>query len=111
MPDWLVWLAVFWLLFGCGTGCRRAWSRRRLKAGRGSIKRGALRPGARRGSETAASLARGAPSSSPPGKDAGPDAEEPETRLAALQRRFVDGAITLEQYEAELDMLDRKELG
>jgi hypothetical protein len=43
--------------------------------------------------------------------NAAPVPAEPQTALESLQRRFVDGALTLEQYEAELDRLDRKELG
>lgn len=111
MPDWLIWLLAFWLLFGCGTGCRRAWSRRQVRGGAASADPAALRPGR---SEPVIGSASAPGTSSHGGVDdraAPPGRERPETRLESLQRRFVDGSITLEQYEAELDRLDRAELG
>lgn len=109
MPDWLIWLAAFWLLFGCGAGCRRIRSRRRLAAGGASADTRAVH--SRSGSSAGASVTPASASSALPRGDAGPRAGKPESRLESLQRRFVDGALTLEQYEAELDRLDRKELG
>ena len=35
-------------------------------------------------------------------------APKPETPMEALQRRYVEGSITVEQYEAELDKLYRR---
>jgi hypothetical protein len=110
MPDWLIWLAAFWLLFGCGAGCRRAWSHRRLGAGAGTDGPDALRSG-RVDSTAKGSIAAGASTSAALEGGAAPPVTEPETALESLQRRYVDGAITLEQYEAGVDRLDRKELG
>ena len=111
MPDWLIWLAAFWFLFGCGTGCRRVWHRRRLGAAAGPGEGNTLQAG-QADPAIAASIPAGSPSSGVlPGSGAPPVAGRSETALESLQRRFVDGAITLKQYEAELDRLDRKELG
>jgi hypothetical protein len=110
MPDWLIWLAAFWLVFGCGAGCRRAWSHRRLSAGAGSTGTDALRSEREHPTATG-SIAPGTPPSAVLERGSAAPEAEPETPLASLQRRFVDGALTLEQYEAAVDRLDRKELG
>ena len=55
-----------------------------------------------------AQAASSASSTSPDPAGAGMHTDD--TVLGALQRRFVEGNISLEQYEAELDRLDRKEL-
>lgn len=109
MHHWVFWLAAFAFLFGFGAVWRRAWSHRRLRPG--AAEGDALRSG-RSDPTAAASIPAGSPSSGVlPGSGAPPVAGQPETALESLQRRFVDGAITLEQYEAQLDRLDRKELG
>jgi hypothetical protein len=110
MPDWLIWLAAFWLLFGCGAGCRRAWSHRRLRGGSEAVDQRALES-ATSGTAALGPHRPGASALRPPPDEKAPDSGRLETALEALQRRFVDGAITLEQYEAALDRLDRRELG
>ncbi len=110
MPDWLIWLAAFWLLFGCGAGCRRAWSHRRLRSGASAADANAL-PSGSSDPATAHAVPPGSSSEEMSADNAAPVPAEPQTALESLQRRFVDGALTLEQYEAELDRLDRKELG
>lgn len=110
MPDWLIWLAAFWLLFGCGAGCRRAWSHRRLRGGAEAVDQRTL-DSTRSGAAALGPNPPGASALRPPPEGRVPDSGRLETALEALQRRFVDGAITVEQYEAALDRLDRKELG
>ncbi len=104
MPDWLIWVAIAAVLSGCGRGCgwgvRRNRGRPREAAEAGRVGG----PGARRGltrgvEENAMARAR-----EPIGR---PAVSRPvETPLQALQSKFVNGAITLEQYEAEIDKLE-----
>lgn len=88
MPDWIVWLFVGFIVYrfciaGSGASCGRSIpsSRRggrtadRELSGRDAT-RVAMQRGAGRGSETP---------------------------IQAAQRRFVEGATTVEEYEAELD--------
>jgi hypothetical protein len=117
MPDWLIWFIAFWAIVGCGTGCRRMWHHRRLRAGPDTGTAGELGSG---GSVMSAAASTGSPSTpagaeaaaaSPPPDSADSGLHGDDTALGVLQRRFVEGKISLEQYEAELDRLDRKELG
>lgn len=88
MPDWIVWLFVGFIVYrfciaGSGSSCGRSIPSSR-RGGRpedrevsgGGVTRAAMPRGARRGAE-------------PP--------------IQAAQRRFVEGATTVEEYEAELD--------
>lgn len=86
MPDWLIWVVIAAVLSGCGRGC--GWGVRRYRGlQHGDADEGRVdSPKARR------RLTRG---SRPVG-----------TPLQALQREFVNGAITMEQYEAEIDKLE-----
>ena len=118
MPDWLIWFIAFWVIVGCGSGCRRLWGRRRLAGGTEPGATGELSAGGAgheaQGSvgkdpqSISAQAAAPASSTSPDPADTGMHTDD--TVLGALQRRFVEGNISLEQYEAELDRLDRKEL-
>lgn len=86
MPEWLIWMAAFWFFFAvtgrrsCGRGANRL--RDRGATSRPAVPR-ADRPGAR-------TFPRSAPA--PP----------VETAEARLQREFVEGRLTMEEYEAAL---------
>ena len=117
MPDWLIWFIAFLAIVGCGTGCRRVWHHRRLRAAPDTGTAGELSSG---GSVNAAATSTESPSpptgteaaaAAPPTEPSDSGMRGDDTALGVLQRRFVDGKISLEQYEAELDRLDRKELG
>ena len=84
---WLFWLAIAILIFGgCGRAC--GWRPRHTIEG---------------GHDDARDpLPRAEPAS--PEREPAKDREAP---LPALQRRFVEGRITLEEYERELDALPR----
>ncbi len=115
MPDWLIWVAIaaFFMSFrgrmscrdGCDVGTRRIGQRSERMRKR-LHDRGAA------GSRGQARLASGGerdPSRSPRQRSArtAARATRRESPLEALQRRFVSGTLTLEQYEAELDKLER----
>lgn len=115
---WLFWVLFFVIFFGCGRMC--GWGARRyLDRGRRFEEGGSdeeTRPIA--GSRSTAALGR---DSAQPGilGDASlrGDREEGRDRavlrgrtgspLQRLQKKFVEGRITLEEYERELDRLDR----
>jgi uncharacterized membrane protein len=86
MPEWLIILIVFFVVSrvvrsrGDGARCMSGRSHRLDRAARRTL---------RRERQTAIPAAK------------------PETPMEALQRRYVDGSITVEQYEAELDKLYR----
>jgi hypothetical protein len=84
---WLFWLAIAILIFGvCGRAC--GW-----RSG-GTVERHRHDP----------------PEPLPRAEPAPPEpvpAQREEAPLPALQRRFVEGQITLEEYERELDALPR----
>ncbi len=103
MPDWLIWVVIAAVLSGCGRGC--GWGVRRYRglqhgdADEGRVDSPKARRHLTRGVEENVARAR-------------QPIEEPavsrpvETPLQALQREFVNGAITMEQYEAEIDKLE-----
>ncbi len=86
MPDWLIWVVIAAVLSGCGRGC--GWGVRRYRG----LQHGDADEGRVGGPRARRHLTGG---SQPVG-----------TPLEALQRKFVKGAITLEQYEAEIDKLE-----
>ena len=104
MPDWLIWVVIAAVLSSCGRGCGWGVRRyRRLQQGDADEERVRGRRARHRltccGDEKAVARAR------EPMEQ--PAVSRPvETPLQALQRRFVNGAITMEQYEAEIDKLE-----
>lgn len=112
MPDWLIVVIVVLLAAGCAGGCRRAWGRLRASGDRGSLPReaggGAGAGRDVRGEGGTGGEARGETRGE---TDRGQGAGEPreETPLEALQRRFVEGEMTLEEYERAIDRLDSLE--
>jgi hypothetical protein len=84
MPEWLIIVAVFFVV------SRLVRSSRRRGHGRGRIGRAHARDLSEGG---------GVRPLAPP---------RVETPMEALQRRYVEGSITVEQYERELDELFRK---
>jgi hypothetical protein len=113
MPDWLIWMVIAFAIMGCGRSCGRRmhgygrYHRERMRDRREEMR--AVGPRAR------TQLADGPPEwehtsvSQRPRKAASSPAPPPrrETPLQALQRRFVDGSLSLEQYESEVDKLKR----
>lgn len=87
MPEWLIILIVFFVVSrvvrsrGHGRHCMGGRSQRLDRAERRAL---------RRESQPAIPAAK------------------PETPMEALQRRYVEGNLTVEQYEAELDKLYRR---
>ncbi len=104
MPDWLIWVVIAAVLSGCGRGC--GWGVRRYRG----LQHGEVDEGRVRGPRARRRLTRGveenvvARAREPIEK---PAVSRPVgTPLQALQRKFVNGALTLEQYEAEIDKLE-----
>ncbi len=104
MPDWLIWVVIAAVLSGCGRGC--GWGVRRYRG----LQHGEVDEERVRGPRARRHLTRGveenmvARAREPIGE---PAVSRPvETPLQTLQRKFVNGAITLEQYEAEIDKLE-----
>ena len=99
MPEWVILLLVAWVIFrvmrreGCGTHRHRLddaeRSRLREQRARMHAERARLRA-ERRGRKAVQQRAARA-----------------ETPVESLQRRFVDGSITVDQYERELDRIYR----
>lgn len=88
MPDWIVWLVVGFIVYrfcvaGGGGSCGRS-----------------LPHTSRRGDADDRELSGGSPTRATMHRGAGRRAETP---IQAAQRRFVEGATTVEEYEAELD--------
>lgn len=109
--EWWVWFIVFWAVFGCGRGCRRGLiGRRRRREDRLRGERSArggqipaqthgtiVAPVGARGGERVAVLSGG----EPPAR---------ETAFDKLQREFVEGVITVEQFEEAIDRMDPRQL-
>jgi hypothetical protein len=101
-PDWLIWVVVATLCAGCAGACRIGWKRYRGIPGRARSEESLSGPPPRSElPESRARLAGESPDTGAPGK------EVPKTPLEVLQERFVGGQITLEQYERELDKLEK----
>ena len=104
MPDWVIWVVIAAVLSGCGRGC--GWGVRRYRG----LQRGDVDEGRVGGPRARRHLTRGVEENVV--ARARQPIEEPavsrpvETPLQALQRSFVNGTITLEQYEAEIDKLE-----
>lgn len=125
--EWWAWLIIFWAVFACGAGCRRGLHSRRRREGHrirgeesphaGQIQARThgvsveppLPPAAAQRTPTVAAataaparesvevLSRGEP----------PQREAPFERL---RREFVEGVITVEEYERAIDQMDPREL-
>jgi hypothetical protein len=93
MPDWVIWVAIAVFLMNCRGGCRLGAKRIR---GHRERMRDRMTDGETTGMKSQPRLA--SVKTTPRG-----------TPLEVLQRRFVSGPMTLEQYEAELDKLGRLE--
>ena len=113
MPDWLIWFIVIWVLFGGGAGCRWGWRRshgRRLsERDEDALEDPTVGPARQvpasvHDSETPAAAATATgPVVTEPGAAVRPT--KPETPLERLQREFVEGTISLDRYEEEIDRL------
>jgi hypothetical protein len=118
MPDWVIWVAIGVLFMSwrrsracCGVGVKRIRGHRERMQGRGRdrMTEGGMsvnRPQPRLAGGREEWLDGNARHRSLNGTLR---ANRRETPLEALQRKFVNGPMTLEQYEAELDQLDRLE--
>lgn len=114
MPDWVIWVAigVLFMSWRRSQSCCRVETTRIGK--RRERRRDRLTDARTTGMRAQARLASASEESSAgkpqPGswKAEGGTARR-ESPLEALQRRFVRGSMTVEQYEAELDRLDRLE--
>lgn len=97
--DWIAWVVLGIALASCGGTCGLGWWgwRRWRRARRCGPARG-YRLEARRGARTLPAASMPAPGH--PRRKA-----TPESRLKALQKQFVDGHLTVEQYERALDRL------
>lgn len=128
MPEWVIWVVIGVVLMNVRGRCCMGW--RRVKGRRDAADRLTERTGgtsaeqtarprlAERAGGTAADLTarprlargqNGALGRQPALRARSRNRRDavPETPLQALQRRFVSGALTMEQYEAELDKLAR----
>jgi hypothetical protein len=114
MPDWVIWvaIAVFFMSWRrsracCGMGVTRLRGHRERMRDR-------MTNGGVTGSHSQPRLASGREewlggNPQPRSRSGKVKATRRETPLEALQRKFVSGPMTLEQYEAELDKLERLE--
>ena len=111
MPDWVIWVAIAVFLMNCRGGCRLGANRIR---GRRERMRDRMTDGGMTGTQSQPRLASGweewlGGNPQPRSRRADVNTTRRETPLEGLQRRFVSGPMSLEQYEAELDKLDRLE--
>lgn len=113
MPDWVIWvaIAVVFMSWRRGRSCGGIGVRRVRGHGdrmRDRMTDGGMTTGTqpRLASGREEWLGGGRKHRSGNGEVKAPPRETP---LEALQRKFVSGPMTLEQYEAELDKLDRLE--
>jgi hypothetical protein len=114
MPDWVIWVAIGVLFMSwrrsracCGVGVKRIRGHRERMRDRmtdGSMMSMGSRPRLASGREE---WLGGNPQ--PRSRDGDVTPTRRETPLEVLQRKFVSGPMTLEQYEAELDRLERLE--
>lgn len=114
MPDWIIWVIVALAVSGV---CRRSCGGRRFGrpplSGRDGFPsgRGDALPD-RRGDALPAPSRLRSPRDRPRSGGGGRrrhGRQPPETPLARLQRQFVEGALTLDEYERKLDELERLE--
>ena len=99
MPEWLILLLVCWVIFRVVK--RESWGTHRHRLGdeeRSRLREQRARVHAERARLRAERRAR---------KSVTPTATRVETPVESLQRRFVEGAITVDQYERELDRIYR----
>lgn len=87
MSGWVIWAVAIWFIIGVMSGRGCSWHGRRLHQARTASR------GRNLGRTRAASIG------SPRARTAAPPKETAEERI---RRRFVEGRITLDQYEAEL---------
>jgi uncharacterized membrane protein len=114
MPDWIIWVAIAVVFMSwrrsracCGIGVTRIRGHRERMRDRltdGEMTRVQSQPMLASGREE---WLRGRPQ--PRSRNGEMKAARRETPLEMLQRKFVSGPMTLEQYEAELDKLERLE--
>lgn len=113
MPDWVIWVAIGVLFMSwrrsracCGVGVKRIPGHRERTRDRMTDGMATMRSQPRLASGREDWL--GA-KPRPRSRNGETKPTRSETPLEALQRKFVSGPMTLEQYEAELDKLDRLE--
>ncbi|MEE9578696.1 MAG: hypothetical protein V3W24_03900 [Gemmatimonadota bacterium] len=111
MPDWVIWVAIAVFLMNCRGGCRLGANRIR---GHRERMRDRMTDGDMTRTQSHPRLASGREewlggNPQPRSRNAEVKTTRRETPLAVLQRKFVSGPMSLEQYEAELDKLDRLE--
>ncbi|MEE8594652.1 MAG: hypothetical protein V3T25_02170 [Gemmatimonadota bacterium] len=111
MPDWVIWVAIAVFLMNCRGGCRLG--AKRIRGHRDRM-RDRMTNGEMTGMESQPRLASGREewlggNPQPRSPNAEVRTTRRETPLEVLQRKFVRGPMTLEQYEAELDKLGRLE--
>ena len=102
---WAFWVLFFAVFFGCGRMC--GWGRRGYYASRRHLDEeegeGEARGKTIAGVAGVAKLDRVTPVEPEPVRLS----RRQETPLKALQRDFVDGAITMDEYERRLDAIER----
>ncbi len=109
MPEWLIIGLVLWFVFSDGGRRRRRWRRRMLREygddwlyvgdGRGTGRWG---DGWRRGSLPGERAEGGPTSTARSGGHAPPPVPRQETAEERLRREFVEGRLTMEEYESRL---------
>jgi hypothetical protein len=97
MPEWMIFLVFVMIAVRLGRARRR---RCGFSRGMDALRRGE----AEHGGTFRPVASRSNPGSAAPGSSAALPVESP---VDELKRRYVDGAITVEEYEAELDRLFR----
>lgn len=110
MPEWLIFAVIIFFALRLSRGARCGWgghARRRIE-GRASGAEGRERGPARLGTGDDLRAPQGHARPKPARRPAKRLPERQESPLEALQRRFVNGAMTVEEYERELDELYSK---
>lgn len=111
MGELLILAIVVLALAGCGGAC--VWGWRRLKGGEEGARAVGVGGGANAGPALEDGSRDASATAGPSGEPAGPDpsggGDGGGGRLDELKRRYVEGEITLEEYERALDELDFRE--